>query len=236
MRSLGTSVPLGAATARVRSELSPQVNVPLFRSLIERLEQRQPEAVLDLGAARPRTIAMFSRFRCRLDIADLADSLGVLGNPDESSRRGELEALLPASGGPLADVVLAWDFFNYLDRPGLEALAARIAERCRGGAIVHALICYSDALMPPRPGRFVPAGDGQFLDSADNPPSRPAPRYTPEDLRQIMPAYHVERACLLRNGMQEYLFSIAKWNPDALSSGPRSGAHHLRRRPGFRRT
>jgi hypothetical protein len=39
-------------------------------------------------------------------------------------------------------------------------------------------------------------------------PTRNAPRYTPEDLSQCMPRYSVERARLLRNGMQEYLFRL----------------------------
>jgi hypothetical protein len=35
-----------------------------------------------------------------------------------------------------------------------------------------------------------------------------SPRYTPEILGQCMPLYRRERAMLLRNGMQEFLFLI----------------------------
>ena len=35
-----------------------------------------------------------------------------------------------------------------------------------------------------------------------------APRYTPEDFALCMPRYTVERARLLRNGMQEFLFRL----------------------------
>ena len=37
---------------------------------------------------------------------------------------------------------------------------------------------------------------------------RDAPRYSPADLARCMPGYTVERARLLRNGMQEYLFRL----------------------------
>ena len=40
------------------------------------------------------------------------------------------------------------------------------------------------------------------------PAVRMAPRYTPEDLAHCLPRYRVERARLLRNGMQEFLFRL----------------------------
>ena len=51
------------------------LNAPLFHSLIQRLESGGRWIVLDLGAARSETIRTFGRFRCRLDICDLADGL-----------------------------------------------------------------------------------------------------------------------------------------------------------------
>ena len=48
------------------------LNAPLFHSLIQRMEGGGRWIVLDLGAARSNTINAFGRFRCRLDIVDLA--------------------------------------------------------------------------------------------------------------------------------------------------------------------
>jgi len=50
---------------------------------------------------------------------------------------------------------------------------------------------------------------------------RIAPRYSPEDLGQWMPAFSVERARLLANGMQEYLFRLRQVgeSPEAAHGG-----------------
>ena len=55
------------------------LNAPLFHYVIERMHAGDRWVVLDLGTARTETIAVMSQFRCRLDIADLADGLDVLG-------------------------------------------------------------------------------------------------------------------------------------------------------------
>ena len=49
------------------------LNAPLFRSLVERLQEGERAVILDLGPAQPATISLFSQFRCRLDIADIAE-------------------------------------------------------------------------------------------------------------------------------------------------------------------
>ena len=85
---------------------------------------------------------------------------------------------------------------------------ATVAERCRSGALVHALVVYSERVMHDRPGQLVPVDAGTFIDVAAAKPVRPAPRYSTEALAEAMPDYTVERVRLLGNGMQEYLFRI----------------------------
>ena len=183
------------------------VNAPLFESLMARLVEDRRWCVLDLGAARPQIIDLLSRFRCRLEIADLADSVGTLNSVDEPEALPErAEALLPERHAEPTDVVLCWDFLNYLERGALTALMDCIAVRCRDAAFVHALIVYSERRMQPEPGQFAPIDDAHLLNLATAKLERIAPRYTAEDLRACLPGYTVERARLLGNGMQEYLF------------------------------
>jgi hypothetical protein len=185
------------------------LNAPLFASLIERLHGGDRCVVLDLGAARTETIALFSQFRARMDIADLADGIERLETEiDPDILREEVERLLPARGTETADVVLCWDLLNYLPRPALSAVMAAIAERVRRGALVHALIAYSSKTMSMRPGCFVPLDEQRLINLAPRQAERDAPRYSPEDLARCMPNYSVERARLLRNGMQEFLFRV----------------------------
>lgn len=186
------------------------LNAPLFASLIERLQAAEERCiVLDLGPARTETLALFGQLRARLDIVDLAESLDQFDDVDEPDvLRERAERLLPPRHGDGAHVVLCWDLLNYLKRPALSAFMTAVAERTRRGAFAHALIAYSSARMSVKPGIFVPV-DGQRLVNVSPPQAeRDSPRYSPEDLANCMHGYTVERARLLRNGMQEFLFRL----------------------------
>lgn len=209
MRAHRLSDPLGAATARAQHETPSTINVPLFRSLIEALAENRRWVVLDLGPARPQTIALLNGFRCRLDIADLGDMVAAGVGREESVQC--VEPALPLGGTRSqepADMVFCWDFLNYLEPGPLATLMASVAARCRPGALVHALIVYSDRLMQQWPGQFVPTDAGSLRNLSTAAPARNAPRYSHEDLRSCMPGYAIERVRLLGNGMQEYLFRL----------------------------
>jgi len=185
------------------------LNAPLFHSLIRRLEDGGRWIVLDLGAARASTIQAFGKFRCRLDIVDLAVDLDKLRDETELRvLRQRVEALLPRRGSEGIDIVLCWDLINYLSPQALMAVMESIALRCKPGALAHGLVYYSMRQMPERPGTFVPLDDQRLVNLAKPGPERPAPRYSPEDLARCMPRYTVERGRLLRNGMQEFLFRL----------------------------
>jgi hypothetical protein len=185
------------------------LNAPLFASLVERLDPEQRCVVLDLGPARTETCAVFSGFRCRLEIADIGDSLDLLNNePEFELLREKIESVLPRPREEPADLVLCWDLLNYLNRPALAAVMASVADRARPGALAHALIVYSSQKMTRKPGCFVPLDAQRLIKVNALPEELDAPRYSPEDLAQCMPAYSVERGRLLRNGMQEFLFRL----------------------------
>jgi hypothetical protein len=189
--------------------LAEALNAPLFHYVIERMHAGDRWVVLDLGAARTETIAVLSQFRCRLDIADLADGLEALSAETDPRRLRELvETLLPPKRKEPTDVVFCWDLVNYLTRPALAAVMEGIAARGRPGTLAHCLVVYSAAKMPVRPGIFVPVDEQRLLNVGPAQAERPAPRYSPEDLAQSMPRYTVERGRLLRNGMQEFLFRL----------------------------
>jgi len=134
--------------------------------------------------------------------------------------------LLPRRSPRPVDVVLCWDLLNYLERRPLAALMERIAKRAAKGTLVHALIVYSAPRMPATPQEWFPvfpppaqkgargtqAASGTSEVGLKAVPAgggdRPAPRYTPDDLRRCLPAYTIDRGVLLANGMQEFLFRL----------------------------
>lgn len=194
---------------KTAASASGALNAPLFQSLVERLRGAGRCVVLDLGAARPETIRLMGEFRCRLDIVDLADGLDQL-NTEQTPRglRERAESLLPSRRRESTDVVLCWDMLNYLNRPALSMLMECVAARGRRGTLAHALVVYSARKMPVRPSTFYPADEQHLASLAPALAERDAPRYTPEDFALCMPRYTVERARLLRNGMQEFLFRL----------------------------
>jgi len=196
------------AAAAKTSSTPEGLSAPLFNSLMQRLQTGGRWVVLDLGAAHSATIRALGRFRCRLEIVELADGLDALNGETDARRiRQHADALLPRRGEP-TDVVLCWDLINYLNQPALTAVMECIALRCKRGALAHGLVYYSAKTMPERPSTFLPIDDQRIVQQLRPGRERPAPRYTPEDLARCMPRYTVERGRLLRNGMQEFLFKL----------------------------
>ena len=210
MRTPRRGDPVGAVTAAVRLETQRTVNVPLFRSLMESLAEDRRWVVLDLGVARPRLIDLLSRFRCRIDIADLVEVTTASANPTEGPAEPSdpIESLRSMPRTEPADIVLSWDFLNYLSPEQIIRLMTSLGARCRIGAFVHALIVYRDFRMPQRPGQFAPLDESRLVNLSPAKPDRAAPRYSPEDLDRYSPGFTIERARLLTSGMQEYLFRL----------------------------
>ena len=66
----------------------------------------------------------------------------------------------------------------------------------------------ADREMKEHPGRFVPTAAGELIDRSAPGTLIPAPRYSPEDLGKSISGFTIDRARLLSNGMQEFLFRL----------------------------
>ncbi len=183
---------------------------PLFHDLVAGMKAADRHVVLDLGAASTAMLALLGRSRCRVEIADLAHFGGIQRLNSARPSSG-----LEAAGASLLpnrhmdegfDLVFCWDLPNYLTLNSLSALMTLISGQARPGAIAHALICYAERDMREMPGRFVPTADGDLVDHGVCGAMTAAPRYSPEDLGRNMGGFVIDRARLLSNGMQEFLF------------------------------
>lgn len=203
---------LRQASPRRPPDSSAALHAPLFQELVGGLEETGRHVILDLGAASTEMLAVLGRYRCRVEIADLAHFGGIdalntaepglaLSDAAESS----LPKRLP--GDPV-DLVFCWDLPNYLTLDALSGLMSVIRRRTRPGALAHALIYYADRDMNEHPGRYVPTADGVLADRRHQGAAIPAPRYSPEDLQKSMAGFSIDRARLLGNGMQEFLFRL----------------------------
>ena len=187
-------------------------HAPLFHDLVNGLDATRRYVVLDLGAASTEMLTLLGRSRCRVEIADLAHFGGIdqlnAAEPGPALA-SEADSLVPATPpGDAFDLVFCWDLPNYLTLDALSALMNAIGRRARTGALAHALICYAERDMGAYPGRFVPSADGELIDYSGKRASIAAPRYSPEDLDKGMGRFALDRARLLSNGMQEFLFRL----------------------------
>lgn len=195
------------------------LRAPLFGTLVEQLRTGGRWVILDLGQARSATVKLLNHFHCRLDIVDLSTGLNALNTQkDPVLLKEQIEAMLPACRNETTDVVLCWDLLNYLQKPALTKVMECIATRARRGTLVHALIVYSSKRMPIHPGIYFPDSDDLSNDAGNfdrlvnmsvTSEECDAPQYTPDDLKRCMHGYYIERAVLLGNGMQEFLFRIS---------------------------
>ena len=207
-----------ASLRRAKSTGTPPIapvafHAPLFHDLVTGLDASRRHVVLDLGAASTVMLALLGQSRCRVEIADLAHFGGIdcLNTTEQGSALSDaanamLPNLLPDDA---FDLVFCWDLPNYLTLNALSSLMNAIAQRARPGAVAHALIYYSERDMSEHPARYVPTSDGdELIDYRATAATVAAPRYSPEDLDKGMSRFVLNRARLLSNGMQEFLFRL----------------------------
>lgn len=176
--------------------------------------------VIDLGPALGENISFLAEsFPCSVEVVDLFASLPALAGTDPE---GTIDQALPADGEP-ADLVLAWDVLNYLSKEQFRAAGRRLAQRCRPGATLFAMIVTAPD-MPHRPGSYLlrhsRAGGGRGGTGAGQPVEssiellyrhegeagrRAAPRFRPAEVDAMLPGFSVRRSMLLRHGIQEFL-------------------------------
>ena len=201
------------ARPRVLPDSPAALHAPLFQDLVVGLEATERHVVLDLGAASTAMLALLGRSRSHVEIADLAYFGGIdhlNGTEPGPAQADAAESLFPIRPPDEAiDLVFCWDLPNYLTLSALSALMNAIGRRARTGALAHVLISYAERDMKEYPCRFVPTADGELIDhSATTSATIAAPRYSPEDLGKNMGRFVIDRARLLSNGMQEFLFRL----------------------------
>lgn len=204
------TVSLRRAHTEVQHDTPQALHAPLFQKLLSDIDPAMRTVLLDLGVASTAMLGLLSGSRCCAEIADVAH-FGHVDRLNAAEPGPELDemadALLPmrVTTDPV-DIVLCWDLPNYLTLPALKALMRSIGQRCRGGTIAHALIYYAEREMPASPGLFVPTEHCGLTDLSEPGPWIDAPRYSPEALADNMAGFAIDRARLLSNGMQEFLF------------------------------
>jgi hypothetical protein len=153
----------------------------------------------------PSSLEFLRRFSAKVTIADLSHRV-ARGDPPAGSEAGEwtLEEVTLPGGEIRFDVVLAWDLFNYLERPAAERLVGLLRSRCRPDALLLALM-WTTRRIPERPLRFHIDESDQLRYEAATRSRCDGPGYATADVERLFSGFRVISAFLLRHGVQEYL-------------------------------
>ena len=159
--------------------------------------------ILDAGPAEPRSIRFFSRFRCRLYVANLF-------NPDSPAHGLEsAPAFFDTVDGARFDVCFLWDYINYPDNEAFGEFISILTDHVHEKTRLYAIGAYS-AELPLRAYRYAIA-------DADKVAIRPAGGIVPQprsrnDVVNAMRSCVVHRAALRRDNRLELLLRTVRTN------------------------
>ena len=123
----------------------------LLPLVFEGFSADDPLSVLDAGDASPETVAFFGRIQCRLHVADLYTHTAFLGDASpETTNWSEVAEALGDSNARQFDILLFWDFLNFLDGPRLRSFSEVILPYVHKGSRAHAILAFSSANSVPR--------------------------------------------------------------------------------------
>ena len=184
-------------------------------TVLHELERRRRSRVLDLGPALGASVEFLAAYSVQLFIADLyrsvRSSTGQLP-PDAPRLRRVLEEQLPLPDEGPYDLILAWDLLNYFATDQLETLGRHLGTLCRPGGQLFALVATRGSISD-RPMNFEILGPATLRYGVTAAAERPSPSYRETGLERLLDDFAVQTSYLLRNGMQEYVFTRRVGHP-----------------------
>lgn len=206
MSELSAPVP-GASGVTDPEATQPRHQSLLFPSLCSRLPRGRRLNVFDVGPAFPETLRFFSEFPCRLHFADLyADPLVLQGSShlEDSALREALARSMAIPAGTLFDLVLLWDFPNYIDDRALLAFSEVLRPHLGRQALGHGFAVRT----PETRIRNQWYGIDQPHLFTVRQPDRQQARFHPHSqaiLINLLTCFDIERGMLLPDGRLEVL-------------------------------
>jgi len=191
-----------ATEDRAAAPLAPQV---LRSGLLPRLaefQSRRGGVALDLGAITNEKLKLLAPFAQRVALDNFPGCVSELLAAEQSPSADALCGALRLPG-PF-DVVLMWDFLDYIDRGALKPFLRRIADSCQRGALVYFLVSQTRFVAPTPAVLDVRLPDQIVF--RNEPWTRTSSRHPPQVIKEMMPGFEIRKLFLLKNGVQEHLF------------------------------
>ena len=165
--------------------------------------------ILDLGSAQGPNIDFFSQVSCRIHVEDLYDSWSRLpprAEDQEPFSAAELDTLLSHDRSARFDVILGWDLYDYFDPRFICLLTSHLKRYCRRRALLFMLTSTRQQI-PATPARLVITGEDSLHYAPRTTEPMNNPNYTPRAFERMMKGFRLLHSFMLKNGMQEYVFT-----------------------------
>lgn len=165
--------------------------------------------VLDLGNAQGPNVEFFSQVPCRIHVEDLYHAWAKLPQRDadaEPFSESELEALLTHDRATRFDIIMGWDLFDYFDTEFIAVLTTHLKKHCRKGALLF-MLTSTRREIPLTPARLVIAENETLRYAPRTSETMQNPNHTPLAFEKMMKGFHLLHSFMLKNGMQEYVFT-----------------------------
>ncbi len=182
-------------------------NARLFPELFRDIDPTRRLKVLELGRAQPETVDFFSRFKCRLQFADLYSASSLL---QEQVERTEAELAvgfretMDLPKGASFDLILLWDILQFLTGPAIRALCGVLEPHLHANTRAHGFGVHSILTASER-AEYAIISSSEFKLKPSRYPDleyRPHPQ---ADLSGKLKVFKIERAMLMANGTVEML-------------------------------
>lgn len=180
--------------------------LPLIRA---RLEESARSRVLDFGLPSTNKLIYLSRCRSSIYWNNFPGGLGDWlrnGIEEKSMNRSAFGDFLISGAQEKFDVVLLWDYLDYLRFDLIRELIAQLSPYCKPQCWLYFLISQG-AKMPAMPADIDLTLDDSLRYRA-TPLLRTAPRFAPKVLEEGMPGFRIFKLYLLKNGVQEHMFQF----------------------------
>ncbi|CAN5784929.1 hypothetical protein BH23GEM9_BH23GEM9_29210 [soil metagenome] len=174
---------------------------PGVASLFEGVSEDRSHAVLDLGAATPSSLGVYSRFARQIRFADLT---GQLDSQQGWRSAAEVLDAIPYQPGHPYDLIFAWDVLDRLLPEYHAPVVARLAEVTGPAARLHVVARAFEAATT-QPLRFALLDTNRMRHEAAGAPVPTQPLLLPARIAQLLAPFRVVHGFTLKGGLREYV-------------------------------
>lgn len=206
-------------TGQVAGSGSPGPRVKsarLLPDLFRKIDPAKRLFVLEIGRAQPETVDFFSRYKCRLQFADLyapPELLEKQGKRSEAELSVVFRKALEIPKETKFDICLFWDVMQYMTGPAIRALCGALEPHLHRQTRAHGLGVHSVLTASERAEYAITGADEFKLKDCRLPnlEYRPHPQ---AELAEMLTVFKIDRAMLMGDGTVEMIMaSKPYWDP-----------------------